>query len=85
MTKMALGELTQNLSRQFKVLQIAFQVGIEIPPLADGNRGAVLLIVAPNGCGIGLALINRDLFRHSVPTIALVRKCLAACSLGAYS
>jgi hypothetical protein len=39
---------------------------VEILNLADGDRGAVLLVVALDGRFIGRATINGDLLRHAV-------------------
>ncbi len=54
---------------------------VEILDLADGDRGAVLLIVALDGRFIGRTPVDGDLLRHAVAADRLRQKPLsAACS-----
>jgi hypothetical protein len=50
---------------------ILFHNIVEIFHLANDDRQAVLLIVAANGCGIGLTAINRDLLRYAMAADSL--------------
>jgi hypothetical protein len=47
---------------------------VEICNLADFNRGAVIVIIALDGGGIGVATIDGDLFGDAVATNRLVQE-----------
>ena len=74
----ASNDLNPNIGRvtRFTAAMILFHNIIEIFDLADGDRGAVLRIVALDGRFIGRTPVDRDLLRHAVAADRLGQEAL---------
>lgn len=61
---------------------VLFHDGVAIVHLADGDRRDMLRIEAPDGCGIGLAAINRGVLGNAMTADERLATCLSRCSVG---